>query len=614
MYPGMFLHRSCFRLPWLVQADGACVRNASASAALRPNYEPRRSFKLSLADDQRTVRSPFPDVDIPSGSISAAHYVLDGGKRHARSSDIALVDCLDRVALTYGDLRDMHEAFRCSLVGRGIQRGDVALFYLHNCPEFAVCLYGCLSAGVRVSPCNHAYGVDELAYQIQRTQPKLIVTFQDGLETVSQALCKASLHGAEVVLADLAPEGSPSAHCTSTPPTPLADFLNDGQKYSSPDRVHDCMRDTAILPFSSGTTGAPKPIALSHHNLIANICQQTDTPGRDIFNHHGYHGDNRPEATVGVMPFFHIYGLTVTLGSALLHGGKVVTMAKFQPDLFLQSCAKHRVSQLHFVPPLTLFMAQDSRVSNYDLSSVKSIFCGAAPMGEELARQASQRLNGAVVRQGYGMTELSPICMASPLHATKYGSVGVPVPNTEVRVVDIESGKLLGAGENGEIRIHGPQVMQGYVLDNGDLDRGVDSDGFLPTGDIGHYDEDGYFFIVDRLKEIMKVKGFQVAPAELEAVLLQHDGIEDVGVTGIADHRSGEAPLAFVVRSSSHANLTESDVQDFVASRLAKHKHLTGGVRFVDSIPKTLSGKILRRELKEIATTTSKKSVHRVRI
>ena len=420
-------------------------------------------IRLNVAKDGLTVRSPYPDIALPEATKTVADFVLSDAKSFPKSSQTALVDCEGRISLTYADLYDMKSAFSRALAKHGINQGDTVLLYLHNCPEFAVCLYGCLDAGVQISPCNHAYGEDELAAQICRIKPKLVVTHVTGLRTVERAQEKGQSHS-EILIADLHSEERRDTLglCLANRVSFMGSFLANGHAYcqGSGEDIgpFNNAASTAILPFTSGTSGQPKPIALSHRNMIANMCQQVNTPNKDIMNHDGYHADGYSEATIGVMPFFHIYGMVVTLGSALLQGAKVVTMDKFRPREFLSSCERHRITQLHFVPPLAQFIAQDQRVSDYDLSSVRSVFCGAAPMGEELARQASRRLNNAIVRQGYGMTETSPLTHACPLNNNKYGSVGVPLPNTEVRVVGTHTGTLLGANQQGEIHVRGPQV------------------------------------------------------------------------------------------------------------------------------------------------------------
>jgi 4-coumarate--CoA ligase len=302
------------------------------------------------------------------------------------------------------------------------------------------------------------------------------------------------------------------------------------------------------------------------------------------------------ETVLAFLPFFHIYGMQVLMNGALCQGGTVVTMPRFDLEHFLRLCQVHRVRRAFVVPPVVLALAKSPLVDDYDLSSVTQLFSGAAPLGAELAEEAGRRL-GCEVVQGYGMTELSPVSHLTPPGWYRPGTIGVLVPSTECRVVDPGSGADLGVGEDGEIWIRGPQVMRGY-LNNGQATAStVDDDGWLRTGDIGHVDEDGHFTIVDRLKELIKYKGFQVPPAELEALLVTHPAVADAAVVGVPDAEAGELPKAFVVLRPG-AVATAAALRDFVAGQVATYKQLRL-VEFIDTIPKSASGKILRRMLRD---------------
>src|ERR1051326_3003186 len=324
---------------------------------------------------------------------------------------------------------------------------------------------------------------------------------------------------------------------------------------------------------------------LTHYNLVANMCQMD---GLDYFQH--------DDTLLCVLPLFHIYGLVVVLNMGLHLGATIVTMPRFDLEQFLTMIQQYRVTLSHIVPPIVLKLAKDPIVDKYDLSSLKMIFSGAAPLGADLSRECMKRI-GCGIRQGYGMTETSPVTHSSPADPAKmrHGSVGTAAPNTEVKLVDPATGAELGPNEEGEVCVRGPQIMKGYLNNPEATRRTIDAEGWLHTRDIGYVDEDGQFFSVDRVKELIKYKGFQVAPAELEAVLLTHPAVADAAVIPARDDEAGEVPKAFVVLKSE---ASEDELIDFVADRVARYKKIRM-VEFIDQIPKSLSGKILRRVLVE---------------
>jgi acyl-CoA synthetase (AMP-forming)/AMP-acid ligase II len=357
----------------------------------------------------------------------------------------------------------------------------------------------------------------------------------------------------------------------------------------NPPRVVIEPDDLVALPYSSGTTGLPKGVMLTHRNLVANILQLQAT-GHYVLN---------DETTVAFLPFFHIYGLTVIGLGGLWAGATCVVMPKFELDPYLDLVERHRATLLHVVPPVVVALAKHPGVAGRDFAAIRKLFSGAAPLGAELTEQCLRRI-GCVVQQGYGLTETSPVAHVSSGDPAKikHGSIGSPVANTECRVVDPETGADLPAGGDGEIWIRGPQVMRGYFNRPEETRATIDADGWLHTGDIGHADEDGDFFIVDRLKELIKYKGMQVAPAELEAVLLAHPAVADAAVVALKDSEAGEIPRAFVVLKGA---ATAAELIAYVAERVAPYKKVRR-VDFIGAIPKSASGKILRRLLRDIAT------------
>ncbi|PYN67773.1 MAG: 4-coumarate--CoA ligase family protein, partial [Candidatus Rokuibacteriota bacterium] len=353
----------------------------------------------------------------------------------------------------------------------------------------------------------------------------------------------------------------------------------------------DPRQDVVALPYSSGTTGLPKGVMLTHHNLVANLCQCEGMRNWECFR--------EPDTVISVLPFFHIYGLVVIMKLGLANGSTIVSMPRFDMLEFLGAVQKYRVTILPLMPPIVLGMVKHPAVAQFDLSTVRMVFSGAAPLGEAIARELSQKL-GCPVVQGYGMTEASPVTHLSPTKDApmKPGSAGCVIPNTEVKLADVTSGREVAQGEEGEVLIRGPQIMKGYLNRPEDTAASIDPEGWYHTGDVGYVDPDGWFFIVDRTKELIKYKGLQVAPAELEAVLLTHPAILDAAVIRKADEEAGEVPKAFVVLKPDAASrvTTAEAITAFVTERVAPHKRIRH-LEFIDQIPKSASGKILRRLL-----------------
>ena len=342
-----------------------------------------------------------------------------------------------------------------------------------------------------------------------------------------------------------------------------------------------------MLPYSSGTTGRAKGVILTHRNLVANLCQIAPM------------GHVSAETTIlAVLPFFHIYGMTVMMNQGLHKRATVVTMPKFDLTEFLRVISEYQVDRIYIAPPVAVALAKHPIVDEYDLSCIDVIFSGAAPLDAELGHAMGKRL-GCTVLQGYGMTELSPVshCMPDDRPDMDLNSSGFALPNIVCKLVDPETGEEVGPGGRGELWVQGPNVMSGYLNNPEATASTLDDEGYLHTGDIAEITDEGVFSIVDRVKELIKYKGYQVPPAELEAVLLTHPAIADSAVIGVRDADSGEeVPKAFVVKQSG-AELTEAEVIDFVAAEVAPYKKVRQ-VAFIDAIPKSASGKILRKDLR----------------
>ena len=512
------------------------------------------------------VTSPFPDLDIPD--VALTPYVLEFAAAHADKP--ALIDGPSGRTLTYGQLAGAIHAFAGGLAARGFAKGDVLALMAPNLPEYAVVFHGAALAGGVVTTINPTYTAEEVRTQLRDSGATWLVTIGMFLDTAREAAEGTGVREPFVI-----GEAEGARPVTDLLGAPLAD-----QVPVSPD-------DVVVLPYSSGTTGISKGVMLSHRNLVANVAQ--------VVHAAKLSGD---ENFIAVLPFFHIYGMTVLMNCGLRIGATIITMPRFDLEQFLSLHQEHGITRSFVAPPIVVALAKHPLVDQYDLSALQQVFSGAAPLSAELALEAGARI-GCEIVQGFGMTEMSPVSHLTPPGAFKAGSVGVTVPNTQTRIIDPETGQELGIGAEGEVCVRGPQVMLGYLGNQAATDAMLEPDGWLHTGDIGRFDEDGHLFLVDRLKELIKVSGFQVAPAELEALLLTHPGIADAAVVGAPDEHSGEIPVGFVVPRPG-VDLDPDEVMAFVAGHVAHYKQIRRIV-IVESIPKSASGKILRRLLRDQA-------------
>ncbi len=510
------------------------------------------------------IKSPFAEVDIPS--ISLTSLILEKASQFGDKP--ALINGATGTQITYAELPELINTFAGNLAGRGFYKGDVLGILSPNRPEYAVAFHGVSRAGGVVTPINPLYTANEISHQLKDSGAKILLTAPTFIE---KALEAAKAAGVEEVFVFGSAEGA----------TPYSELLEPNG--SAPEVEIDPTVDLIALPYSSGTTGLPKGVMLTHHNLVSNIKQMEGMSYFEI-----------SDTLVCVLPLFHIYGLVVVLNMGLYTGATIVTMPRFDLEEFLKIAQEYNVTMAHLVPPILLMLSKNPVVDNYRLPNLRTIFSGAAPLGEELTKACIDRL-GCQVRQGYGMTETSPVTHSSPRDEIKFGSVGVLAPNTECKVVSLETGEAVGPNEKGEVCVRGPQIMKGYLNRPDATAHTIDLDGFLHTGDIGYVDEDGHFFIVDRAKELIKYKGFQVAPAELEATLLCHPCVGDAAVIPCPDDEAGEVPKALVVLKKE---ATAEEIIEFAAERLAPHKRIRY-LEFIDQIPKSASGKILRRVLVE---------------
>lgn len=520
-------------------------------------------------------RSEFPDV--PPVELPIHEAVLG---RAAEFGELpALVDGTDGTTLTYDQVDRFHRRVAAALAEAGVRKGDVLALHSPNTVAFPLAFYAATRAGATVTTVHPLATAEEFAKQLGDCAARWIVTVSPLLQTARRA---AELAGGvkEIFVCD-----------TATGHRSLIDMLASAAP--EPQVDIDPVEDVAALPYSSGTTGVPKGVMLTHRQIATNLAQLRSVmsagPGDRI---------------LAVLPFFHIYGLTALMNAPLRQGATVVVLPRFDLETFLAAIQNHRITGLYVAPPIVLALAKHPAVAQYDLSSLRYVVSAAAPLDAGLATACADRLNLPPVGQAYGMTELSPGTHVVPLDSMREapaGTVGKLIAGTEMRIVSLDDpDKDLGVGEAGEILIRGPQIMKGYLGRPDATADMIDADGWLHTGDVGRVDADGWLFVVDRVKELIKYKGFQVAPAELEALLLTHPGIADAAVIGFYDDDGNEVPHAHVVRQPTTPDLSEGEVAMYVAERVAPYKRVRR-VTFVDAVPRAASGKILRRELRERA-------------
>jgi acyl-CoA synthetase (AMP-forming)/AMP-acid ligase II len=494
------------------------------------------------------IASRHADVEIPDSTL--ADYVL--GAAPARGDRPALIDGPTGTTVSYAELAERVHAVASGLAAEGIAQGDTVALLSPNCLEWPVAFLAAASLGAVVSTLNPLLTPAEVATQLRAGGAKAAIAaapLRDAVAAVDR-----------VFTLDALPVGAGS------PPTVSIDPA----------------RDLAALPFSSGTTGLSKGVMLTHRNLVANMEQLR-----------AVHRIGEDDVLIGVLPFFHIYGQTVVVNVGLSQGATIVVMPRFDMTAFLDLLERHRVTRAHVAPPLVLGLAKAPGVEDRDLA-LRILISGAAPLDAEMARLVGERLR-APVRQAYGMTEASPVTHFTAdedAEETDPGTVGRLVPLTEARLVDPESGE---DADSGELWIRGPQVMRGYLGDDAATAATLTEDGWLRTGDVARVEAGECFRVVDRVKELIKYKGYQVPPAELEAVLIGHPAVADAAVVPMPHEQGGEAPKACVVPAGE---LDPGELMTWVAERVAPYKRIRA-VEVVDEIPKSPSGKILRRLLRD---------------
>lgn len=535
------------------------------------------------------VESPYQRIDIPAISVYDQVFGTLGPEETGRT---ALTDSVTGVTVTYGELRDQVDLFAGALAARGTGVGDVVALHCPNTHAFAVAFHGIMRAGATVTTIGSLSTAEDVAKQISMAGASLLFTVEM-----------------------LGPNGADGARKAGLPDDAIID-LTDGERglaamlqqgHPAPEVSFDPATHVAVLPFSSGTTGVPKGVKLSHTNLVANILQTLPQLAEN--------GQSRDSSVMAVLPFFHIYGMNTVLNATLANRAHLVTMPSFELKNFLELHQAHRIDFTFVAPPIAVVLAKHPMVDDYDLDSLTTLLSGAAALDHALAAAVQDRLNVTIV-QGYGMTETSPVTHTGIRGKTPLESIGLPVANTECKVVDLTDdalGEILPPGNEGEksdageLWVRGPQIMLGYLNNEEATANTLVGDGWLRTGDVVEYDHEGNVYVVDRAKELIKYKGYQVAPAELEALLMTHPDIADAAVVGFIREEDGEElPRAFVVAQIRDGNPVEVDkdaLMEWVAEQVAPYKKIRM-VEVIAEIPKSGTGKILRKDLRGLPVST----------
>jgi acyl-CoA synthetase (AMP-forming)/AMP-acid ligase II len=532
--------------------------------------------------DDDVWHSPYPPIDRSPGLL---HEEVIGRAR-GWPGRTALTDAATGSALTYDQLADSADRLARGLTDRGAQPGDVLMLVAANCAEFPWVLHGALAAGLTVTPANPLLTARELANQLARTGARFVVASPAALWAVTQAAAAAATTPTVLALGASDLGGGDGV-------MPLAELKAGDRDQARPGDPASGLTPAvageavapaslALLVSSSGTSGLPKSVALTHDAVVASLRQLAATP----------HLALGPADAVGmVVPYAHGFGCLI-LNHALRSGARVVSLPRFDFDQFLGMLQQHRVTVTPVVPPVALALARAPQVDRYDLSSLRLVLVAAAPCSAEVERACADRL-GCVVGQALGMTEAAPL--AVPAETVVPGSVGCLAASTEAVVVDPVTGCRLGPGETGELWVRGPQLMRGYLGDDAATAATIDPDGWLHSGDLVSFDHHGNLFVVDRLKEMIKYCGYQVAPAELEAELMAHPAVGDAAVVPRPDPRAGQVPVAYVVLRQP---ADPAAISQWLAGRVAAYKRVWDVV-VTDQIPRSPTGKLLRRRLAE---------------
>lgn len=535
-----------------------------------------------------------PSLNAPKVSIS--QLLKDSAEKHPNNTALVF---LDR-RISYNELDSMVDSFAASLHELGVRKGSKVALFLPNFPQFVISYFAALELGAIVVPCNPLYKDKELEFQLKDAGAEVLVAATDRIGDnelfASVAKIRDRVNLKHIITCSLTDYLSPvkrflaplkKVKRMSYPNTKNFIEMLDGGRPPSVEMNPD--EDIALLQYTGGTTGVSKGAMLSHKNLVSNaIMVSRWLPLREA-----------DEVNLAVLPFFHIYGLTVALNAPILAATTIILHPRFEAGRVLETIAKEKVTVFCGVPPMYVACINHPEVSKYKLNTLRGCISGAAALPVTVMKKFNE-LTSANLVEGYGLTEASPVTHCNPLHMgapTKAGSIGIPFPDTDAKIVDIENNSRdPPLGEIGELAIKGPQVMIGY-WNRPEETANVLKDGWLLTGDIAKMDADGYFYIVDRKKDLINASGFKVWPKEVEDILFEHPSVKDAAVTGVPDEYRGETVKAYVVLKEG-AQASEDDIVKFCKDRLAAYK-VPKIVEFRNELPKTIIGKVLRRSLRE---------------
>ncbi|RXG69223.1 4-coumarate--CoA ligase-like 7 [Armadillidium vulgare] len=543
---------------------------------------PRHALDISARVKEETqesggiLHSSIPDLEIPNKDIFSFFYDISKSWQHKTFTECGL----SGKKYTYGQTMD--SALRWGEAVKKIlpnSKNPTIAFICPNSPDYICLFLGTLAAGGIVSPLNPLYTPGEAANQIRDSGAELLVV-DPILEPLADAALKVLGKPMPIVVNGVSSSGRPNAQEVLVDPNAkMLDF-----KELDPNSV-------AFLPYSSGTTGNPKGVKLSHNALAINTCM---VASEHFFKYKGINRDNQ-EVQIGILPLFHIYGVAATLMPGLYLGSKIITMPKFDPNLFISLIKSHGITTLQTVPSLSKFIASCDLITKEDLKSIHSIGVGGSPLSTDVAHGLKNKAPTVHINEGFGMTE-TLITHTTPILNETIGSSLQLLSNAKAKVVDLDTREMLPPNTPGELIVQSPSSMLGYHNNEEATKETMDEEGWVRTGDIAVYTEEGFFSIIDRIKELIKVKSLQVSPTEIEETLQKHPGVAEAGVVGVPNDQLGEAPLAFIIKSDP--DVSEKDIHSFMEKNLAKHKQLAGGIKFVDELPKNATGKLLRRILK----------------
>lgn len=569
------------------------IPTRSSSSTSTKEFDSSDTNAVADHCDLNMVYSPYPPV--PEGPyLPMAEFVMQNWKSFNPSSghlaeQTAIRDTATGMTRSFDDYYNIATQVGAILMEDfHIKEDECVALYCPNHVDYLPVSLAVSLTGAKLTPINPLYTTGELTTVLQKSRSSVFFVHTSKLDVALESVKDCPNIKQIIVITDngeAIPEGTMKLSDLLQNPEKRLTETNQGMHPNT--KLHPY-----LLPYSSGTTGAPKGVCLTHENIVVNLQQFHEVENMFFPQDH---------KLISPLPFFHIYAFTLSMLHCAWRGHELITSSgRFDLEEFCSIVQEHKPHRTHLVPPICLGVAKHPVIDQYDLSSLKTIISAAAPLGLDVEKAVKQRLPGICIKQGWGMSELSPLGLLNSDSNTKPGSVGPLVPNTLGKIVG-KNGKSLGPNQDGELLIKGPQVMLGYLDDVDKTAECLSTSGWLRTGDVGHYDEDGYFFITDRIKELIKVRGFQVAPAELEALLLTHESVNDVAVIQIPDDASGELPRAYIVLGTTEEaqSTTEEDIKAWVKKLVAPYKRLEGGVIFTDVIPKSASGKILRRILRD---------------